>query len=214
MFDPFDYILSVMSARGIRELKEQTHAAMHESCQLASQRFPGRAEVRDRGHLRHGSLEQALRKTAEMCGFPHQVLPTDPSGGFYTIVEVGGLTLGRGNVQSNRDCMPRKTKFRKALAARNAWLCPFQLDLFEELQEPKTGEIYAMLVVSFDQTNPSFPTWTGIGIPAPKLCSWIGLMSLDGLIRRGTSPEGPGTEWNESSVLIKDEAMPKLKSQS
>lgn len=211
MTNPVKYLLSMTPTWYIKELKEQIRAAVHDSSHYASLQYPGPAEPHARGQLRHYSLAKALSETAKVCRLPYTTNRTSPSGGCYTLLEIGRISLGLGNVQHQYNRMPRKTKYRENLAAKNAWLCPIQLDLFQDTKDPPRGDIFAMTLVSVDRLNPTIVKWAGIGIPTPDLTGWIALRSLDELIRIAASPKfdepGPKT----SLVEIKDEAMPKLK---
>lgn len=211
MIDPVKYLLSMTHTWCIRELKEQIRSAIHDSSHYASIQYPGPAEPHARGQLRHYSLAKALNETAEVCRLPYTANQTSPSGGCYALVEIGRISLGLGNVQNQYNRMPRKTTFRKNLAAKNAWLCPVQLDLFREIKDPPQGDIFAMIIVSVDRFKPTIVKWAGIGIPTPDLSGWIALRSLDELIRLGTSSKFNEPRPIEPLIEIKDEAMPKLK---
>ena len=211
MTDPVKYLLSMMHTWYIRELKEQINAAVYDSSQYASRQYPGPAEPHARGQLRHHSLAKALSETAKVCRLPCTVRQTSPPGGCYTLVEIGRMSLGLGNVNHQFNKMPRKTKFRKRLAAKNAWLCPVQLNLFFRVEDPPEGEIFAMIIVSVDRSDPMKVEWAGIGIPTPDLSGWVALRSLDELIRLGASPEFNEPGLRDQLVEIKDEAIPKLK---
>ncbi len=212
MSDPIDRIVRTIPAPFFRGLLEQLDAAFMKAARLAGEEFAEPERRAILGQLRHACAEEGFRVAARDAGLEPLACHTEPSGSRYSLVNNDDVYLIRCNIQTHCG-RPRATRFRREWSELNAWLDPLQLDFLIEVEEPPADRLCGMLVVTAPGRggDPSVPAFVGLGIPRADLSAWVRLEPLTALIGRYHDVETTAQAPREAPVVVKDNAVPKLK---
>lgn len=213
MVDTFDRIIESFPVSFFKILQERFDAAFSEAYRLTELHIEEPEKQNSIGQFRHARCEAAFRNSAKDSGLNAFAKPTNPRGSQYSLIENNNFYLIRGNVQHHCGT-PRATRFRKEWASKNEWLAPSQLDLFKETSPPIEDGLCGIIIATaqkkyHDQTVPAF---LGLGIPHSDLSGWVILLSIDKIIAKYHDIETIQRTPKEATSIIKDIAIPKLKS--
>lgn len=215
MASPIDRVVAAVPASFFQAVMEHTDAAFMKAARLTDQNIAEPERANTLGQLRHACVEQGFRTAAQEAGLAPVVPHTEPAGGRFSLVGSNGVYLIRSNIQTHCGT-PRPTRFRKVWAAVNSWLDPQQLDFLIEVENPPTGRLCAMLVVtaSGKRGDPSLPAFVGLGIPSADLSCWKFLQPLTTVLGMYHDLETRVRAPREAPLEVKDRAVPKLKKRS
>lgn len=194
-----------------KDLEEKITAAFATAHLITQKLYDVPEQVPQLAQHRHGLCERAFREVAANAGMDVSALKTVPPGGRYSLAQSQGVFILRANIQTHCG-PPRASKFRQEMATMNAWINPFQPDLWRSVSPPPSDHLSGFIVTTSPrrskQHDPSVPSFIGLGLPRDDLKKWVYLWPIEEVISIYHDMQPVKAE---PEIRVKDRAIPRLK---